>query len=71
MLTRNRLPHLFIPFFSIAKKHFLEKYDNTLKRIDLIKGDSGEYHVGIYNMKCIIDYTSLYVNMGKIYLKLK
>ena len=43
-----------------------------MKRLKSVGSDEGgEYYVGIYNMRCTIDYDTLNNNMGKIYLKLK
>ena len=71
ILTQIRLPALFLPFFSIAKKHFLKKYENIVKRIEKEDNKKGEYYVSIYNMRFNIDYKKLKDNLVELYAKLK
>ena len=71
ILTQIRMPHLFLPFFSITKKHFLKKYEKILERIDEEKEKSGEYYVSIYNMRFNIDYKDLKSKIIELYAKLK
>ena len=71
ILTQIRMPPLFLPFFSITKKHFLKKYEKILERIDEEKEKSGEYYVSIYNMRFNIDYKDLKSKIIELYAKLK
>ena len=71
ILTQIRLPPLFLPFFSIAKKHFLQKYEKIMEKIDKKGNKSGEFYVSIYNMRFNIDYKDLKIKFTELYAKLK
>ena len=71
ILTQIRLPFLFLPFFSIAKKHFLKRYEKIIERIDEENEKSGEYYVSLYNMRFNIDYKDLKRKFTELYAKLK
>ena len=60
IILQKSLPSAFVPFFHLIKKHFLEKYDSIIKRIDNKPKKIIGLSTGLYSMRDIsIDYQSL------------
>ena len=77
MITHEKIPPVFSPFYTFIKKHYIKNIDNILKKIkqknEKIEQNNIIISTGIYNMKYTINYKKLYSKMleaKKTYLKL-
>jgi len=72
ILLQKNFPPTFIPFFHIIKKHFLDKYDCIIKKIEKKSKKMICLTTGIYNLRDIcIDYVSLETKISRTYNLLK
>jgi ubiquitin-protein ligase len=62
MITKKSLPNMFVGYYVIIKKHFLENKDNILEKIDELERspiNNTEDGIQLYKMNYKYDYTAL------------
>jgi ubiquitin-protein ligase len=71
MITYEKIPPLFSSFYIYVKKHFIEKYDKIMERLEKeSKKDIKNVRTSLYSMTCKTDYCLLYKLMNEISKKI-
>ena len=82
VLSRKLMPMKHLSFYSIIKKHFYEKKDIILEKLDkdkkiqykakkLTNDEKCYYKTRIYNMSCLPDYEKLHENLQNEFNNIK
>lgn len=62
MVTKEALPEMFLAYYSVIKKHFLDNKENIIRKIEELERtqvNNAEDSIAVYKMHCKYDYTAL------------